>query len=305
MYQTSSKRLLREQLRAGFHTTVLLFAMSGILGVVGWLLGGVPGVVWSVVLGTAALCLSPRVSPRVFLRMQAARELDAVSAPEIHSVFRRVHSKSDLENIPRLYYLPHPGMNAFAVGGRKNAAVAVTHGLLNKLSADELEAVLAHELSHIVNNDVALFAFAEVIRRLTQVLSVLGVFFLCVQSALFTESDRMTWLPIAVLLVGPVLSAILQLALSRSREFAADLQAARMTGNPVSLATALQKLDGVAGSFVISFFFPSGRRPESILRTHPAIHERTCRLRKLTGESSHVRSVGSRWSEPAAGLAAR
>jgi heat shock protein HtpX len=177
-------------------------------------------------------------------------------------------------------------MNAFAAGRRAEAVLAVTDGLLHRLSARELAGVLAHELTHVQHNDIGVMGVADVVSRLTSLLSLVGQALVLIDLPLILFSDRaMPWLALLVLLSAPTLSALLQLALSRSREFDADLGAVRLTGDPTGLACALEKLDYYpSGRW--GHIFPPGRRtpPPSLLRSHPATQERIRRLRALAEE---------------------
>jgi heat shock protein HtpX len=163
--------------------------------------------------------------------------------------------------------------------------------LLRKLDLAELTGVLAHELAHIRNNDLQLMAFADLMSRVMQVMSWTGLLLALWQlPGLWTGDSRVPWLGIALLYLGPALTNLLQLALSRSREFDADLDAVTYTGDPEALASALAKIEHYQGRTIEDLVFPSSRRvpAPSILRTHPATASRLERLRQV------ARHVGQR-----------
>jgi heat shock protein HtpX len=174
-------------------------------------------------------------------------------------------------------------MNAFSVGTRNNPIIGITGGLLNVLSINELAGVLAHEISHIRHNDMRVMGFADMISRLTSILSTAGQILLFVNLPLILFGiATVSWLGILFLIVAPVLSGLLQLAISRTREFDADLEAVRLTGDPDGLASALQKIETYRVSFWDRVFMPGRHMPDpSVFRTHPDTGERIERILSL------------------------
>ena len=181
---------------------------------------------------------------------------------------------------PRLYYIATPMMNAFAVGNHQASAVALTAGLINKLNARELTGVLAHEISHIRHNDMWVMNLADVISRITTALSQLGFF--AIPLLLF---GILSLLDVVLLIIAPTIATLLQLALSRTREYDADRGAAELTGDPQGLASALQKLERYQGGWLERILLPGRREPDpAVLRTHPTTAERIKRLLALSGK---------------------
>jgi heat shock protein HtpX len=177
-------------------------------------------------------------------------------------------------------------MNAFSVGTSNNSAIAVSDGIIRYLSWREVAGVLAHEMSHIRNNDLRLLSLADFMTRITSILSFFGQILIILYLPLvFFSKANMPLMPILLLIFAPSLSIFLQLALSRTREFNADLGAAHLTGDPAGLASALIKMDQYDQSIWHYILFP-GRKPQhpSILRTHPHTEERLKRLRSLDKE---------------------
>ena len=169
-------------------------------------------------------------------------------------------------------------MNAFAVGKIDDSAVAVTDGLIRNLTLRQLAGVLAHEVSHIRNEDLTVMALGDVLTRLTGTLSTIGLL-VGIPAALLAGGGVVSWVTIAALVAAPTVGGLLQLALSRAREYDADLDAAGLTGDPEGLASALQTLEQKQGSMWEKLVLPGSRLPEpSLLRSHPKTPDRVERL---------------------------
>lgn len=277
---------LRHKLRNSLQSVLLLAGMMGLTGAVGWLLEGPDGVLWALVAVVLLIVLNPMVSPKLILGMYRARELPPDEAPALHRVVETLAYRAGLPAAPRLYYVPSAMINAFAVGTRGNAAVACTDGLLGNLSLREITGVLAHEISHIRNNDMWVMGLADLFTRMTNILSLVGQFLLLLNLPLLLMSGyTISWAAILLLVFAPTLSALLQLALSRTREYDADLGAAELSGDPEGLALALAKLERLHAGFFEQVFLPGRQIPEpSLLRTHPPTEERIRRLLALRHE---------------------
>lgn len=272
--------------RANQRDTIMLLGGLGLLlAVVGWVLGGMTGLVWVMVLGAASLYFGRRFSPKMLMRMYDARVIQRADAPELHGIVEELARRADLPAVPQLYYIPSPVMNAFTTGRREQAVIVVFDGLLRSLNLRELAGVLAHETSHIKNNDIMVLGIADVVNRVTSMLPfaaiVLGM------SRITGGAEGVSWLTILVLLAAPQLSALLQAALSRSREFDADLDAATLTGDPRALASALGKLEQYHGKMLERVLLPGRKEPApSQLRTHPPTEQRVNRLLALEGDEA-------------------
>lgn len=253
------------------------------MALLGWLLGGSQGVVLLVSAGVFMFLFSPIATPRLVMRMYRAVRLPPSQAPGLHEALGELARRADLRSIPALYYLPSQIPNAFTVGDREQAAIAVTDGLLRALTPRETVAVLAHEVGHIQNNDIRVMVTADLFSRLTALLSLFGQFLLLINLPLIlVAGTAINWLSIAILILSPTLSALAQLGLSRSREYEADLAAARITGDPTALASALLKIEHRSGSWLERLLLPGRHNPApSLLRTHPPTRERVRRLLAL------------------------
>lgn len=274
----------RHKLKNLIQSLLLLGGMGGLFALCGWLLLGFEGLVWIVGGAALGLAFSPRLSPRMILSLYRARELPPALFPEGHEVVRRLAARAGLERPPRLYYLPSRMLNAFAVGNRSDSAIAVTDGLMRALTLRELAGVLAHEMSHVRNNDLWIMNLADAISRLTMVMSYVGMILLLVSLPLaLIGLATVPWLLVLLLAFSPTIAALLQLALSRAREFDADLDAAGLTRDPAGLASALRKLELAQGGGLWERILLPGRRvPDpSLLRSHPPTEERIRRLHAL------------------------
>ncbi|MBN1248863.1 MAG: M48 family metalloprotease, partial [Anaerolineae bacterium] len=263
---------------------VLLFlGMLVILAALGYAFFGLRAVVWAVTAAIPILLIGQRVSPQLMLRLYGARAIPAQGAPTLYRLVQSLSDRADLPRPPQLYYIPSPMMNAFSVGSRQDAALGITDGMLRNLSQRELVGVLAHEIAHIRDNDMRVMGFADMISRITGFLARMGQLLLFSNlPMLMMGRPTFSWAGVLLLIVAPTLTGMLQLALSRTREFQADLTAARLTGDPEGLASALRKLEHNQAGLLGRILLPNYRRPNpSLFRTHPHTDERIERLLSL------------------------
>ncbi len=262
------------------HTLALFVCMCAILSVVGFILAGVDGILWAAALGILILVISPKLSPAFIFSLYGGRLLSANIAPGLYQISHQLSTRAGLITAPTLYYLPSSMMNAFSVGTSENPAIGLSDALLNSLTTREINAVLAHEISHIQHNDIRLMTYADVLNRITNTLSLTGLLLVFLNLPLyFLGLVTISWLALGMLITAPTLMSFLQLSLSRIREFDADHQAVLLTGDAEGLAMALGKLEAYQTSI---FDMLLGRRHSasipSILRTHPDTEERIKRL---------------------------
>lgn len=271
------------RLRNTLHTLALLVGMAALLGGLGFLLGGGVGALWALALTGTLLALSPRVAPALLLRMYGGRPIGAADAPGLVQAVAVLADRAGLERPPALFLVPSPILNAFTLGTPGQAAVAVTAGLLRGLPSREVVAVLAHEIAHIRNRDIWVMGLADLISRLTALLSNIGVVLVLLNLPLvLLGAAVVSWWAVALLLLAPVAGTLLQLALSRTREFDADAAAVALTGDPQGLIGALAHLEQRQGRWLEQLILPGRRVPDpSLLRTHPPTEERIRRLAAL------------------------
>ncbi|WP_269933226.1 zinc metalloprotease HtpX [Aminobacter sp. HY435] len=255
-----------------------------LLGVTAWAFSGASGIVYALIFGTISMWAARRISPQMVLSMYKAKQVAPADFPTGFRIVEELARRAALPATPRLYVIPSKMMNAFAVGRRDDAAIAVTDALARTLTPRELAGVLAHEISHIAHEDVKVMAFADMVSRFTSFMSTVGLVSLFFNLFGFAGGfgTQVPWLAVLVLLAAPTVGGLLQMALSRTREFDADLGAAMLTGDPDGLASALSKLERAQGKLWENILLPSGRIPDpSILRSHPLTATRLARLRAL------------------------
>ncbi len=278
----------RHKLRNLLQSALLLGGMVGLLTVCGWLLFGPDGVLGMALGAALALVFGRGASPRMVLRAYGARALAPHQLPAVFAVLARLTGRAGLARMPRLFYIRTVLPNAFAVGDRDDAVIALTDGMLRRLDLRELAGVLAHEISHIRNRDLWLMSLADLTGRLTRVMTLAGLGLLVVGLPLWLSGRaHPPGLLILLLVLAPQLTMLLQLALSRAREFEADLDAAGLTGDPAGLIAALVKLEGSRRGLWEQILMPGYRLSEpSLLRSHPPTGERIARLQALYGRAA-------------------
>ena len=253
--------------------------MMAMLGLLGYILAGVSGVVWMAVLGGFMVLFGRRASAETLLKMQGAKPIRREHSPELFDIVAHLSQRAGLSKMPALYYVRSNIMNAFAVGTRDAPAIGVTTALLRDLDRRELTNVLAHEISHVQHNDLAILNTANFIRRLTNGLSTVGKILLLINLPLLLMGQAaVSWVAILLLIFAPTISGLLQLALNRTREFEADKGAVRLTGDALGLALALQKLEGQSVGIFGRFLHNLNALTPEIFRSHPQTTERIRRL---------------------------
>ncbi|HHT9135972.1 MAG TPA: zinc metalloprotease HtpX [Candidatus Wunengus sp. YC60] len=277
-----------------FKTTVLLIALTLLLIWVGSMVGGRQGAVFAFAIAMGMNFFSYWFSDKIVLKMYGAREVSDQESPAYYGIVRELVTRAGLP-MPRTYIIPTNAMNAFATGRNpSHAAVAVTEGMLNSLSSEELRGVLGHELAHVRNRDILISTVVATIAGAVMMLANMARW-----ASIFggyggrDEEDRggggFAILFLAIL--APIAALLIQMAISRSREYAADKGGALLTGNPMGLAGALEKLQQAAmirpmdaGQTTAHLFIVnplSGRSFAAIFSTHPPIEERIKRLRAM------------------------
>ncbi len=289
-----------------FRTAILLAALTALFMGIGFLIGGQGGMLIALAVAAAMNLFAYWNSDKMVLRMYGAREVDARSAPELYAMTRELAANAGLP-MPRLYIMDNPQPNAFATGRNpQNAAVAVTTGLLKTIDRDELAGVIAHELGHIKNRDTLLMTMTATIAGAISMLANFGFFF----GGRSNDSGNIGFIGTLLLVIlGPLAAGLVQMAISRTREYAADREGAEISRNPMALAGALQKIAGAAHRipnmeaernpasahlFIVNPL--SGARMDNLFATHPNVENRVAALQDLAramGESGGVSRTGS------------
>jgi heat shock protein HtpX len=272
---------------AALRTTILLASLTGLLVVIGALIGGPQMALAFLGIGLVLNLGAYWFSDKLALAMSRAKPIEESEAPRLYQIVRELTTRADLP-MPRLYMIPQDQPNAFATGrSPKHSAVAVTRGITRLLSEDELRGVLAHELAHVRHRDILITSVASAIGGAITYLGYMLLFF----GGDDDESPLGLVASLALVILAPIAATIIQLAISRQREFSADATGAEISGNPESLASALLRLEEGAKAvpmevnqaaeplYIVKPF--SGGGLASLFSTHPPIEERVRRLRQM------------------------
>ncbi|WP_299312283.1 zinc metalloprotease HtpX [uncultured Halomonas sp.] len=276
-------RFAAQRLKNALQHLLILAGLALLLAVPGYLLAGSFGVIWAFGLVALTLYLGGRLPPRLALARTRAGLLQRYQAPELYRVLDILYYRAGLKGEPQLFLVPTADLNAFAVGDAREGGIAITAGLTRTLGLRQLAGVLAHEVSHLRHGDTRVMSMAATMTRLTiwgAFLVQLGL--LLMLPMVLAGELRMPWLELLLVAFAPSASTLLQLALSRNREFTADLEAAALTRDPASLASALQVLERHQGLWLTSLLL--GQKPPGwfrLLQTHPPTDERIRRLLAL------------------------
>lgn len=266
------------------HSILLIGGIALVLAAGAYLLFGAGGIVAAFVSVGVLSLIAPQIPPEMVMRLYRGK-LQPPGHDQLSRIIDELSARAELPARPDFYVIPSATLNAFATGNPKHSAIAVTEGLLRRLTMREIIGVIGHEMSHIRNNDLWLMNVADVMTRYVQVMSYVALYFAITNLLALTTGDMtVSWFGIALLYLAPALSSLLQLALSRTREFDADREGAMLTGDPLGLASALSRLDNSTGHFWedLAFPVPARRTPQpSLLRSHPLTEERVSRLRNL------------------------
>ena len=271
-------------------TTFLLGAMTGLLLAMGELLGGRDGLTLALLLAGVMNFSAWFWSDKIVLRMYNAQPVGPSEAPELYAIVQGLAQKAGVP-MPKLYLIPDPALNAFATGrGPSHAAVAATVGIVKAMDREELEGVLAHELSHVINRDTLVSTVAA---------TLAGAISFLAHSFMFRGRGRddggNPLAALVVMILAPIAAMLIQLAVSRSREYGADESGARLVGYPDGLARALAKLQhaservpmrgvepATAHMFIVNPL--SGQALGRLFSTHPPLEERIARLMAMKGQ---------------------
>ncbi len=265
-------------------------AMLVLFALIGQALGGTGGMMLAFLIAVGMNVVSYWYSSSIVLRMYGAEEVSRAEAPELYDMVDRLRQRADLP-MPKVCIVPQDQPNAFATGRNPdNAVVAVTRGIMDVLDRQELEGVIAHELAHIKNRDMLTSTVASTLAAAITLLARFGIFFDRGENG-FVSSLLMMFL-------APLAAMLIQMAISRSREYAADRDGAEIAGSPMGLASALRRMEQVAQQrpmrnanqatshmFIVNPFSGALSGMRKLFSTHPPTEERIAELEKLSGRA--------------------
>ena len=289
----------------GFRTTILLAALTALVVWIGAMFGGANGAVIALLMAGAMNFFSYWFSDKIVLKMYGAQEIAANDDPELFGIVQELASRGGLP-MPKVYIIPEETPNAFATGRNpEHAAVAVTMGIRRILNKRELSGVLGHELTHVKNRDILISSIAATLAGAISYLAYMARF-----AAIFGGGSRDReeggggiFGLLFMMIVAPIAAMLIQMAVSRSREYMADAGGAKISGDPLALASALRKLemgaqniplqvsDATANSTAHMFIVNplSGGGLANLFSTHPAMEERIARLEAMAKDLSYMR----------------
>ena len=278
-------------------TAILLAGLTALFVVVGYLIGGTNGALIAFFVTAATNFVTYWNADRLVLSMHGAQEVDENTAPELVHIVAELADRAGLP-MPRVYIMENPQPNAFATGRNpQNAAVAASTGLVNMLSRNEIAGVISHELAHITNRDTLLMTITATIAGAISMLAQFGMFFGGGHRDSNGSSGMGVIGTLVMVVLAPLAAMLVQMAISRTREYAADNIGARISGDPAALASALAKIDAAAHEienipaeqnpatahlFIINPL--SGARMDNLFSTHPATENRIAALEQLAAQ---------------------
>ena len=285
-----------------FKTAILLAGMTALFMGVGYLIGGQAGMLIALVVAAGTNLFAYWNSDKMLLSMQGAQEVDESAAPELFRIVRELSQRAGLP-MPRVYLMDSPQPNAFATGRNpEHAAVCASTGLLQTLKPDEIAGVIAHELTHIKNRDTLTMTITATLAGAISMLANFGLFF----GGNRNNNPLGVIGSIALVILAPFAAMVVQMAISRAREYEADRGGAEISGRPLSLASALQKLSHAAEQipnetaeanpatahlFIVNPL--SGERMDNLFSTHPATENRIAALEAIAQEMGDAGRVSA------------
>lgn len=285
-----------------FKTTILLGVMTALIVWIGNIFGGQQGMILAFILAMAMNFFSYWYSDKIVLKMYRAREVTPDQNPEVYEIVKYIAHSANLP-VPRIYVIPEKSPNAFATGRNpEHAVVAVTEGLLNLMDREEITGVLSHEMAHIKNRDILIGSIAATMAGAIMILASMARWTAFFGGGSDDDEGGVGAIGLIVMsILAPVAAMLIQMAISRSREYLADATGAGFAGQPAGLANALEKLGAysrrlpmpaqpnTAHMFIVNPL--SGGRLANLFSTHPPLEERIARLRGQRPLSGHQMDV--------------
>lgn len=273
------KKHLEQKSKHSFNTILYLLGMAAYLILFTYFIFGLSALIYLAIAIAVFYFVQDRVSYKTVIKWMKGSELTEYHAPQLYLALKNLAKKAGLDRMPKLYYIPGNNLNAFSMGSSSNSAVALSDGIIQHLSTRELTGVLAHEISHIKNNDLSILSVSNMMRYVAQNLTIIGYVLVFIY---FLMSQDIAMMTLLVLILSPIVLMLLHLGLSRTREFDADVDAVKLTEDPEGLALALKKIERIHKGILSQILMPNySLKVPSVFNTHPPTMERIERLMSL------------------------
>lgn len=272
------------RLRNILQFSLMLAGMIGLLGYIGYSIAGTAGLVAVGLVGGIGSLLASNTGVDRLLRSRRIEAIDHQSGYRLYRMMEELAEKAGLDRLPRLFLDRKSAINAYTVEDRSQSAIVVSEALLYSLNLREIKGVLAHEIAHLKNRDIGIMLFSNQIRRLTGYVAIAGQILLVLYLPLMLLNGvAVPWSLLLAMIAAPTVSTLFQIALSRNREFKADLDAVLLSGDTAGLASALRKIN-IQSSFWQKLYAPYLKEIPELLRTHPNTDDRIRRLKSIQAE---------------------
>lgn len=272
------------KIRDNLQFLAMFVGMLAMLGYIGFTIGGIVGTLFTLVFIAFGFYTASNFTVEQVLRRKRVVFVDQWQGQSFYRILVKLVQKAGLEKMPALLIEETAEINAFTVEDKEKSAIVLSRGLVENLNKRELEGVMAHEIAHLMNNDIKVMLFTDQIRKLTGFIAFFGQVLLFFNLPLMLMSQQVfPWGTILVMMFAPTLSTLFQVALSRNREFRADLDAVALSNDAAGLASALKKIS-LQMSFWKRIYAPYRKDVPELLRTHPNTHSRIERLGQIDAE---------------------
>lgn len=264
------------------HSLIIILGTAMLLGLAAYLIYGSFGVLFVLLVWMTTVVSVSIFKPNVIVNLYNGQKLNCHELPKLYELVNELSEKAHLEESPSLYYIPTNEIIMLSASLRNNSAIAISDGMLRLLNYDEMYGVLAHEISHIKNNDIVVMQVTDIASRLVVFVAYIGQLLMIILLPVFLEDLVFFWTLFLVFASMPPATSLMQLSLSRVREYAADLDSVMLTGSPKYLIKALNKINNIEVSLMHKVFNPFYKPTEpSLLRTHPSTENRIKKLNDL------------------------
>lgn len=284
----SALSLLSMKIKNNLQFGFMIAGMAGMTAYIGYTISGMLGVIMAFIVAVLGFAVTSNFSISQVLRHRSIRLIHPSEGGVLYQMLKILVERAGLDKFPVLFLEDSPEINAFTVEDKERAVIVLSRGIINNLTKQELNGVLAHEIAHLKNNDVRIMLFSDQMRKLTGYMALFGQILLVLNLPfLLLNQVMIPWTTIVLLIAAPSVSFLFQVALSRNREFKADMDAVLLTGETVGLARALKKIN-MQTAFWKRIYAPYLQKVPEILRTHPNTQTRIQKLEELSGSQERL-----------------